>query len=511
MSNESSGPNIYKSSEYLATPYIADTGFREYDVRWRVIPEAGTLSVGINYRGLQQVGLALAAQLRQNSSRIVVGHDYRSYSPHVKNALVVGLMTGGLDVVDIGMVPSPAAYFAQYHLDVDSVAMVTASHNSNGWSGIKMGAKKGITFGPEEVALLKGAVGDASLAANVPSSRTGGYAYEPSILEAYAEDLVSTWHPLVADHPSLRVAVETGNGTAGPYLVKVLSALGYDVVEGNTGLDWDFPNYNPDPESIPFLKAVGELVTATGADVGICVDGDGDRLGVVDEEGQLLFSDRIGLLIARHIERTSKEATRFVVDVKSTSLFNSVLNSPVDWCKTGHSYVKAAVRQYKATAGFERSGHFFLAPPYGRAYDDAAAAALAFLWVLGSARADDPSASVSQLNASLPKTFQSPNRQPHVADEDKYRVVDAIAEKLAVKESFAGQKVVDTLKINGIRLTLEDGSWLLVRASSNSPNLVIVAESQSDSDLLKEIDLTLRLELDQLHLPIGDFDPLHEH
>jgi len=491
---------------------IDPSGFREYDARWRIESSDPAVPPGLNYRGCQELGQSLAAYLQESDvSEIIVGHDYRRYSQHVKNALVLGLLLGGMDVRDIGLVPSPGAYFGQFHYGVSAVAMVTASHNPNGWTGIKLGRVPGLTFGPDDMAAFRDVVLGSTHSNEGRQVVRGSYKSEPGCLDAYVADLVASWTPRFEGLPRFAVALETGNGTGGLYMPTVLEGLGFEVRHGHTELDWRFPNFNPDPESIPFLRSAGELVLSTGAQVGICLDGDGDRLGVVDERGELLFSDRIGLLIARHMEATSEQPLRFVVDVKSTSLFERELRSEVVWSKTGHSYVKATVRESGAIAGFERSGHFFLSSPYGRGYDDAATAALALLWVLAEAQARDAAATLSSLNDALPVTFQSPNRQPAVADSDKYWVVDRISDALTARDQFAGQEVVNRVTINGIRITLQDGSWLLVRASSNTPNLVIVAESLSTESVLKEIEVDLRAMLAELQLPIGEFESLHQY
>jgi phosphomannomutase/phosphoglucomutase len=311
--------------------------------------------------------------------------------------------------------------------------------------------------------------------------------------------------------PRVRVAVETGNGTAGLYIPRILADLGFDVATGNVDLDWNFPNYNPNPESIPFLRAVGDLVRKTHSDIGICIDGDGDRVGVVDDRGELAFADRIGLLIAKQLEREFGSARPVVIDVKSTSIFETELSTPIVWAKTGHSYVKAKVAETDALAGFERSGHFFFREPLGRGYDDACVAALATLWVLCKAKQERPDVMISNLLSELPRSFASPNRQPFASDATKYEVVERVAAALANRSSFAGLDIIDTNLLNGVRITLSDRSWLLVRASSNTPNLVIIAEAfDDDGSLLRAIDKDLRDLIADLDLDIGKFDPLYE-
>jgi len=506
----------YNSASYFTEPLVGPSGFREYDARWVIEPSDRNGNVTLNYVGLRQLGNCLGEFMQTGlraGAQIVVGHDYRRYSENVKNALVIGLLQAGMDVTDIGLSTTPGAYFAQFDLSIPCVAMITASHNENGWTGIKMGHRPASTFGPEEMARFRAAAlaAVAEQPAAAGAGRAGSYRFVPGFAARYIDDLVDRWRPRFDGLPRVKVAVETGNGTAGLYVPEILSRLGFEVAPGNVIPDWSFPHYNPNPESIPFLKSVGTLVRASGSDIGICVDGDGDRLGVVDERGNLAFSDKVGLLTAKHLEAEFGTARPFVIDVKSTSLFESELRAPVVWAKTGHSYVKATVAQADALAGFERSGHFFFREPVGRGYDDACLASLAVLWVLCSARRARPGITMSELLASLPPSFASPNRQPFAADDRKYEIVERIAAELGKRTSFAGREIIDTNLLNGVRITLDDRSWLLVRASSNTPNLVIIAEVfDADGALLRVIDRELRELIASLDVELGGFDPLHE-
>lgn len=504
--------SVYNSAAYFQESLIEPSGFREYDARWTVEPTAEAGEVGISYFGVRELGLRLGQFLRRElnaDGRIIVGHDYRRYSENVKNALAIGLVQAGMAVTDIGLCTSPGAYFAQFDLDISCVAMVTASHNENGWSGVKMGTRPARTFGPAEMDAFRSFV--ANPPAESPGAERGSYTYVPGMVSRYIDDLVASWEPRFRDLPRLRVAVETGNGTAGLYLPEILTRLGFDLALGNVKPDWTFPNFNPNPENIQFLRSVERLVTQTGSDVGICVDGDGDRLGVIDDEAKLVFADKIGLLIARHLQRQFGSDRPIVIDVKSTSLFQTELRTPVVWAKTGHSYVKAAVAESQALAGFERSGHFFFREPLGRGYDDACVAALATLWMICSEKAVRREASLAGMLRELPPSFASPNRQPFAADDEKYHVVERISAELGERTHFAGKKIIDVNTLNGIRITLADQSWLLVRASSNTPNLVIIAEVfDADGALLAEIDAELRRLIDDLGLKIGPFEPLHE-
>ena len=257
---------------------------------------------------------------------------------------------------------------------------------------------------------------------------------------------------------------------------------------------------------------VQKAVREAGADLGVGVDGDGDRLGIVDDRGEEVFSDKVGLLLARHLiskVRGEKEKPKFVIDVKSTYLFEKMvkpLGAEVIWEKTGHSYIKAAVRNNGATAGFERSGHMFFSPPSGRGYDDATLSGLIFAAMLS-----EQEKSLSKLLAELPKSYQSPNMQPHVDDTVKY---DLVAKLLAQYEEdfkqgrqLAGVAMEKLITINGIRVQFADDSWFLVRASSNTPTLVILGESFSSRKRLYEMMEEVFARLKKFP-EVGEFDQL---
>jgi phosphomannomutase/phosphoglucomutase len=365
------------------------------------------------------------------------------------------------------------AYFAQFELDVPCVAMVTASHNDNGWTGVKMGAHRPLTFGPDEMTRLKEIV----LGANFDMRGGGSYEFVDNFPARYIADLT--------DRPKLKrrlkVVCACGNGTAAAFAPKVLTNVGCEVVPLDCELDHTFPKYNPNTEDLKMLHAMRDEVLRVKADVALGFDGDGDRCGVVDNEGEEIFADKVGVMLARDISAQHKAAA-FVVDVKSTGLFmtDPVLRehgAKTDYWKTGHSYMKRRVNEIGAVAGFEKSGHFFFNKPLGRGYDDGLIFALAVCDMLER----NPGKSMADFKHALPKTWASPTMAPHCPDEVKYRVVEDVVkrfEQAKVKgEAVAGQPIRDLVTVNGVRVTVEDGTWGLVRASSNKPELVVVVES----------------------------------
>src|SRR3982075_2721085 len=477
-------PNTYA---YESEPMVKATGFREYDARWLFGKE-------INLMGIQALGMGLGALIAELGVKqeVVTGHDFRGYSASIKYALISGLLASGCRVHDIGLCMTPMAYFAQFELDVPCVAMVTASHNDNGWTGVKMGANRPLTFGPDEMTRLK----DIVLGAKFDLPGGGSYHFVENFPARYIADLT--------DRPKLerrlKVVCACGNGTAGAFAPKVLEAVGCEVVPLDCELDHTFPKYNPNTEDMKMLHAMRDEVLRVKADVALGFDGDGDRCGVVDNEGEEIFADKVGVMLARDISANIPDA-RFVADVKSTGLFatDPVLiknGAKTDYWKTGHSYMKRRVNEIGAVAGFEKSGHFFFNKPLGRGYDDGLIFALAVCDMLDR----NPEKSMADLKNALPKTWSSPTMSPHCADETKYGVVDDVVAHFEAAqqkgETVIGQKIRDLVTVNGVRVTVEDGTWGLVRASSNKPELVVVVESPVSEmrmrDMFKALDAVLR-------------------
>lgn len=477
-------------------PRIGANGFREYDARWLYPKE-------INLAGVRALGLGLGTYFHELGIKpgVVIGHDYRSYSPEVKNALAQGLMEAGCKLYDIGLALTPTAYFAQFALDVPAVAMVTASHNENGWTGVKMGAERPLTFGPENVVRLKEIV-----LGGEGKPRAGGSSMLVENMRERYLDALSKGHRL--SRP-IRVLCACGNGTASIFGPDALERIGAEVVRLHCDLDWSFPHYNPNTEDMKMLRAMGEAVRKEHCDIGIGFDGDGDRCGVVDDKGHEIFADKVGVLLARDLSSRNKNA-KFVVDVKSTGLFETdpVLKrngASVEYWKTGHSYIKRRTAELKALAGIEKSGHYFFNPPMGHGYDDGLVAAVVILEMLDRARGKK----ISQLVDELPKTWGSPTMAPHCPDESKYKVVEAITKEYEALKAKGGKilggEIARLVTVNGVRVTLADGTWGLVRASSNKPSLVVVCESPASEErmraMFKDIDARLKK-----HPEVGEYD-----
>jgi phosphomannomutase/phosphoglucomutase len=453
-------------------------GFREYDARWLYEKD-------ISKEGITNLGKGLGTQIKKHTQkenpRVIVGHDYRSYSEEIKSALKKGLISTGCYIEDVGLSLSPMVYFAQFDLDADAVAMVTASHNENGWTGVKMGIKKGLTHAPEEMKELKEITLNEKF-----SNGEGNEKQIENYQQVYKDDLING----NKINKKLKVVVACGNGTAGIFAPDILRGIGCEVIELDCNLDWTFPKYNPNPEDLEMLHAIAKAVKDNNADIGFGFDGDGDRVGVIDNEGNEIFSDKIGLLIARNLS-TKHKNSKFIVDVKSTGLYSKdkVLlenNCKTIYWKTGHSHIKRKVNTEKALAGFEKSGHFFFNQPLGYGYDDGINSAIHVCHLL-----DNQNKKMSEIINDLPNTYQTPTMAPFCKDEEKYQVVEELVnqvEEIKNNKTLIDEQVItEVLTVNGVRFSFEDGSWGLIRASSNKPSLVIVTESPTSYDRKKKI------------------------
>ncbi|MFY0680949.1 MAG: phosphomannomutase/phosphoglucomutase [Thalassovita sp.] len=486
-------PNTW---EFLRDPMITPTGFREYDARWKYPDE-------INLPGMTALGLGIGTQMRLHGLEpvIAVGNDYRDYSLAIKNALVVGLMQAGIQVKDIGPCITPMAYFSQFHLNAPAVAMVTASHNPNGWTGVKMGFQRPLTHGPAEMSELK----DIVLNGKGQPAAGGSYETVDGVMDAYLDDLIGDFKMT----RKLKVVCASGNGTAAAFGPAVFERLGVEMVDSHNTLDYTFPNYNPNPEAMEMLHDMSDSVKASGADFALGFDGDGDRCGVVDDEGEEIFADKVGVIMARDLAKLYPGST-FVADVKSTGLFASdpelkKHDIKADYWKTGHSHMKRRVHELKALAGFEKSGHYFLAEPIGRGYDDGMRVAVEICKLMDR----NPDKSMSDLRKALPKTWSTPTMSPYCSDVEKYGVLDSIVAKLVAKveagDTIAGKAVKEVVTVNGARVILENGSWGLVRASSNTPNLVVVCESSESEEEMRAIFAELDAVI-QTESAVGEYD-----
>lgn len=444
--------------------------FREYDLRGRVAEgELTDDSVRLIANAFGRLLLA------RGNDRVVVGYDNRPSSPGFKDAAVSGLLAAGLEVVDIGLTISPALYFSQYHLESPAGLMITASHNPSDWCGMKLAHGYSRTLGPAEMRELYRLVEAGE------SGAGNGRCRSADTRDAYLERVTAGTR---LERP-LRVAVDCGNGGAGVFAYEALQRLGCLTFQLYCDPDDRYPHYFPNPSDLKARRRLRQIVTHPyiRADVGLAFDGDGDRIGVMDERGEDVWSDRVLILLARQVLQRRAGAA-VVYDVKCTRGLEEEISArggrPVMW-KTGHSHIKAKLHETGAALAGERSGHIFYREGY-YGFDDALFAGARLLEVLAAS-----GETLSALVAGTPPYLTSPEIAAPCADDHKYRVVDALVADF--KREF-GARVND---INGARVDFGDG-WGLVRASSNLPELVLIFEAGSEARL-REIRSLFRARL----------------
>ena len=457
---------------------LKKTMFREYDIRGRESFDE------LNEAAIYHIARGFGTMLRKkNVTEAVVGHDARATSEAFHAQAVKGLLESGIDVIDIGVVTTPMSYWSQFHLSVKGLVMVTASHNPAGWNGLKLGTDLSKTLLPEEIQELYGIIEREEY-----ESSTGMMRKE-DIREPYIHDLV-TRSQLVR---KLKVLVNTGNGTAGLYAAELLRKAGCEVIEHYTDVDPKYPHYTPNPDGTAMMEDTGKQTIVNGCDIGLAFDGDGDRLGVVDEKGAIVWADRTLMLLSRLV-LAKKPHAKIVFDVKvSEALPEDIAahgGEPIMW-KTGHSYIKAKLAEEGAALAGEMSGHIFFAQDY-YGFDDAFFAALKLLEYL--TKEDQP---LSQIIAGTPYYVSTPTIQVQTTDEGKYDIVNALVDEF----KRDGYRVND---INGARVYMDDG-WGLVRASSNTPSLVLRFESKTQ-DGLEKIQEVFRKKLAQFPTVSANWD-----
>ena len=435
--------------------------FREYDLRGRVNEEE------LNAEAVQRIAHAFGIYLKKRKiDSTVIGYDNRKTSLDFKNAAATGLLSAGCNVIDIGLTLSPVLYFAQHHYHCPGGVMVTASHNPDDWSGMKLADGLSRTLGPAEMKEL------FQLVVSGERVRGSGKYESREVRSAYIERLTDG----VKLARPLKVVVECGNGGAGVFAYEILQRIGCLTFQLYCDPDTSYPNYFPNPSNLKARKRLREMVTHPyiQADIGLGFDGDGDRIGVQDGQGRDVWSDVMLIFLARQM-LTQKPGSQIVFDVKCTQALIEEIESnggkPVMW-KTGHSHIKAKLHELNAELAGERSGHIFFNEGY-YGFDDALYAAVRLLEYLASQKK-----SFAELLETVPKYVTSPEIAAHCPDEVKYRVVEELVGEF--KKEY-GEKVID---INGARVVFDDG-WGLVRASSNLPQLVIIFEAKTEERLMK--------------------------
>ncbi|MGB1800196.1 MAG: phosphomannomutase/phosphoglucomutase [Gammaproteobacteria bacterium] len=430
--------------------------FRTYDIR-------GIVEDVLTESAVEQIGKALGTMAHEQGQQgIVVARDGRLSSPMLGDALIKGLRSTGRDVIDIGLVPTPVLYFATYHLETGSGVMITGSHNAPEYNGLKM-MLAGNTLSGDDIAEIQKRVASGEFTTGQGDLRHADIAAD--YVRRISEDIP------VALGSSLKVVVDCGNGAAGTLAPQLLNAIGHDVIEMYCDIDGSFPNHHPDPSQPENLQELIEKVKAEGADVGFAFDGDGDRLGIVDAEGNIIWPDRQLMLLAKDVLSRNQGAP-IIFDVKCSRYLKSIIESsggePLMW-KTGHSLIKSKMKEVDAPLAGEMSGHiFFKERWYG--FDDALYTAARFIEIFTNSKT-----SPTELFAELPEGTSTPElRLP--LEEGQH---SGFMKELAGKLSSDNAEVID---IDGVRIEYTDG-WGLARPSNTSPYIVLRFEGESDAVL----------------------------
>ena len=430
--------------------------FRAYDIRGIV---GATLTLDAVY-GIARAFATMALDIGQR--RVVVGGDGRRSTDTLRRGLVRGLRDGGVDVVDIGVVPTPLLYYATHVLDTGTGVMITGSHNPAEYNGLKM-VLDGRALAEDAIQGLLSLIETGAL-----STGEGSFASLDLIDRYIAEVVTGTG----VDH-SLKVVVDCGNGVAGLVGPRLLARMGCEIVPLYADVDGDFPNHHPDPADAANLADLIAAVDRTGADLGLAFDGDADRLGVVTERGEIVWPDRLMMLLSRDVVAANPGAT-VIFDVKCSRHLGAVVREaggcPVMW-KTGHSHIKAKILESGAALGGEFSGHICFADRwYG--FDDALYCAARLVELLAS----EPRPA-SAVFADFPDALATPEIKVPTTEQRKFEVIDELAESAAFDSDGAELTTID-----GIRVDYPDG-WGLLRASNTSPMLSLRFEADDDRAL----------------------------
>ncbi|MEE2759854.1 MAG: phosphomannomutase/phosphoglucomutase [Pseudomonadota bacterium] len=443
----------------LAPRTLHPTILREYDIRGRVgetLEAADTEAIGRAFA-------SLAVERFGPSPKICVSYDGRISSPELEAAMVTGLAGAGAHVVRTGRGPTPLLYYATHTLEADGGVMITGSHNPPEYNGVKM-VLGGESFFGEDIQVLGG------LAATGDFANGKGIVEDRSLMDEYVARVA-------ADHPvdgNLRIAWDPGNGAAGEALMKLIEKLPGKHFVINAEIDGTFPNHHPDPTVEKYLTQLKVLVAENRCDIGIGIDGDGDRIGVIDARGRMLFGDQILLILAREILSRYAGAS-IIADVKASQVFFDEVaaagGTPILW-KAGHSLIRTKMKEIGAPLAGEMSGHIFFADGY-YGYDDALYAAVRLLAILVRC-----GQSIADMRDGLPTMFNTPEVRFNCAEEKKFGVIEEIKSRL---ETASALTIYD---IDGVRVETPDGWWLL-RASNTQAVLVARCESSSRDGLAR--------------------------
>ena len=424
--------------------------FRQYDIR-------GIVDKDLTPEAVEVLGKAIGTYFRRdNRTHVAVGMDCRLSSPSFSEFLSKGLLSTGCDVTELGTIPTPLLYFTIFYKKIEAGVMITGSHNPPEYNGFKMMSGENTLYGPDIQDIYQIIVSGAYIQEKSGVKNT--YDIVPEYLD-YVEDNISL-------ERQLKVVVDAGNGTGGAVAVPLLKRLGCDVIDLFCEMDGHFPNHHPDPTLPEALKTLITEVKKSNADVGIAYDGDADRIGVIDDEGNIIWGDQLMILFARDI-LPSHPGAPVISEVKASKLLYEEIERlggrPIMW-KTGHSFIKKKIKQEKALIAGEMSGHIFFADRFF-GFDDAIYSTARLLEILSRSEQK-----LSQMLADLPQTFHTPEIRVYASDAVKFKIVELVKKDLAEK-----YPIVD---IDGVRAQFPNG-WGLVRASNTQEILVLRFEADT--------------------------------
>lgn len=462
--------------------------FRQYDIR-------GIFNKDLTPQTAYAIGAAYGTYLLRlkgsKGLRVSVGRDVRLSSPILRDALIEGILSTGIDVIDIGECPTPLQYFSLFHLNLDGGIMITGSHNPPEFNGFKISIGQETIYG-EAIQELRRIVESRGQESEVRSQKKKGKIEYYNIVPTYIDYLkkqFSKYQP--ANKPIVKVVVDAGNGTAGCMAPKLLRELGCEVVELFCDPNGNFPNHHPDPTIPENLSDLIGAVKIHKADFGIAYDGDADRIGIVDEKGRIVWGDQLLIIFARDILKNSKlipdsfnrgqnSKPTFIGEVKCSQVMYDEINrlggNAIMW-KTGHSLIKSKMKETGSVLAGEMSGHIFFADRYF-GYDDAIYASCRLVEILSAERLRIPNAPFSSLLSGLPETYTTPEIRVDCPDEEKFKVIDRLSE--VVSQEDMGIRGI--IRIDGLRLVFDNG-WALIRASNTQPILVLRFEATTEERL----------------------------
>jgi len=449
-------------------------GFREYDARW-LYPD------NINLEGVTNLGKGLGTQIinhtNKSNPRIIVGHDYRSYSEEIKSALKKGLISTGCYVEDVGLALSPMVYFAQFNLESDAVAMVTASHNENGWTGVKMGIKKGLTHAPEEMKELK----DITLNNNF----TTGKGYENQIKnfdKIYKKDLINKKQL----KKKIKAIVACGNGTAGIFAPDILRGIGCEVIELDCNLDWNFPKYNPNPEDLEMLHEIAKTVKENNADIGFGFDGDGDRIAAIDEKGRYSSTQDLLPYFISYLGEIKNNSYPVLKTVSGSDIIKNISesqNRDVFELPVGFKYIAEKMIKEKIFIGGEESGGV----GFGDFMPERDALYAAMVLLNGIAeKSQYLYETLEEIQEDFGPSFYKRIDIKFPNQSEKNNVKEFIIDN--IPENINNHKLKSISKIDGIKLRIDKNFWLLFRFSGTEPLLRLYCEAPKESYLIEVLE-----------------------